>query len=87
MSKKVKNKKKLSPNRRLLRYARPYVGYFALALVIILSLVWLELYQPQILGQAVDECVAKYEQISTDGFSLEQLKQLRAEDLSKVIKL
>ena len=54
MSKKVKNKKKLSPNRRLLRYARPYVGYFALALVIILSLVWLELYQPQILGQAVD---------------------------------
>ena len=79
--------KKLSPNRRLLGYAKPYTGYFALALVIILILVWLELYQPQILGEAVDECVAKYEEISNDGFSIEELKELRADDLAKVIKL
>ena len=79
--------KTLSPNRRLLRYARPYIGYFMLAFAIILVLVWLELYQPQILGEAVDECVAKYEKISSNGFSIEELKKLRADDLSKVIKL
>ncbi len=79
--------KKLSPTRRLLGYAKPYIGYFALALAIILILVWLELYQPQILGEAVDECVAKYEEISNDGFSIEELKELRADDLAKVIKL
>ena len=79
--------KTLSPNRRLLRYARPYIGYFMLAFAIILVLVWLELYQPQILGEAVDECVAKYEKISSNGFSIEELKKLRADDLSKIIKL
>lgn len=79
--------KKLSPTRRLLGYAKPYIGHFALALAIILILVWLELYQPQILGEAVDECVAKYEEISNDGFSIEELKELRADDLAKVIKL
>lgn len=61
MSMSKAKEKTLSPNRRLLRYARPYIGYFVLALAIILVLVWLELYQPQILGEAVDECVAKYE--------------------------
>lgn len=86
-SQKVKNDKQLSPNRRLLKYAAPYWGYFLLALAIILILVWLELYQPQILGEAVDECVAKYESISNEGFSIAELKKLRADDLSNVIKL
>lgn len=87
MSMSKAKEKTLSPNRRLLRYARPYIGYFMLAFAIILVLVWLELYQPQILGEAVDECVAKYEKISSNGFSIEELKKLRADDLSKVIKL
>ncbi len=87
MSKKGNKTKKLSPNRRLLKYARPYIGHFALAFAIILVLVWLELYQPQILGDAVDECVAKYETVSSEGFSIEELKELRADDLSNVIRL
>ena len=54
-----------------------------LAFAIILVPVWLELYQPQILGEAVDECVAKYEKISSNGFSIEELKKLRADDLTR----
>lgn len=87
MSKNDSKTKKPSANRRLLSYARPYIGHFALAFAIILVLVWLELYQPQILGDAVDECVAKYETVSSDGFSVEELKNLRADDLTNVIKL
>lgn len=87
MSKNDSKTKKPSANRRLLSYARPYIGHFALAFAIILVLVWLELYQPQILGDAVDECVAKYETVSSEGFSVEELKNLRADDLTNVIKL
>ena len=79
--------KKASPNRRLLRYAKPYAGWFALALAIILILVVLELYQPQILGDAVDNFVSKYEQVSSEGFSIAQLKELRAADLAGVVRL
>ena len=80
-------RKKASPNRRLLGYGKSYVGWFALALAIILAVVVLELYQPQILGDAVDEFVSKYEQVSGEGFTLEQLKELRAEDLAGVVRL
>ena len=41
MSMSKAKEKTLSPNRRLLRYARPYIGYFMLAFAIILVLVWL----------------------------------------------
>lgn len=40
--------------RRMLRYAKPYIGWFALSIVIILAIVGLELYQPIILGNATD---------------------------------
>lgn len=80
-------RKKASPNRRLLGYGKSYVGWFALALAIILAVVVLELYQPQILGDAVDEFVSKYEQVSGEGFTLEQLKELRAADLAGVVRL
>lgn len=79
--------KKPSPNRRLLGYARPYAAWFALALAIILVLVWLELYQPQILGRVVDEFIGKYESVSSEGFTLQQLKTLRASDLAGVLRL
>ncbi len=82
-----RNDRPLSPNRRLLRYAKPYIGWFAIAFVIILSLVGLELYQPQIIGAAVDECVSKYQLVSADGLSLDDLKAIRGEDLARVIKL
>lgn len=40
--------------RRMLRYAKPYIGWFALSIVFILAIVGLELYQPIILGNATD---------------------------------
>lgn len=80
-------KKKSSANRRLLRYAKPYAWWFVLALAIIMLLVGLELYQPRILGQVVDEFITKYEAVSSDGFSLAELKELRADDLRGVLLL
>lgn len=49
-----KNAKKYNPKtiKRLLKYAEPYVGWFLLAIVIIIAIVGLELYQPLILGDA-----------------------------------
>lgn len=47
--------------RRLLRYALPYWAWFLLALAIILASVWLELYQPKLIGRAVDDFVSKYD--------------------------
>ena len=82
-----KKERKRSPNRRLIGYARPYIGYFALAFAIIMALVLLELYQPQLLGRAVDEFVGKYEQADSAGFSTAQLKQMRAADLTGIIRL
>ncbi len=46
--------------RRLLKYAKPYIQNFVLALAIIVAIVALELYQPILLGQAVDGFLSKY---------------------------
>ena len=45
------------PFLRLLKYGKPHIGWFALALAIILATVWLELLQPRILGRAIDDFV------------------------------
>ena len=45
------------PFLRLLKYGKPHIGWFALALIIILITVYLELLQPRILGDAVDNFV------------------------------
>lgn len=87
MSRQNGSARQKAPNARLLGYAKPYVGWFLLALAIIGVLVWLELYQPQILGDAVDLFIAKYEGADTGGMSVEALKQARAADLSGVIRL
>lgn len=79
-------KKQLSPNRRLLAYAKPYIGWFLLALVFILATVGLELYQPVILKDAVDEFVGKYSDGETAG-SPEELRLERAEDIKGVVRL
>ena len=73
--------------RRLLKYGKPFIGWFLLVLAITLCIVRLELYQPELLGQATDEFVNKYESVSNEGFSLEALKEMRAADLSGVIRL
>ena len=75
------------PFLRLLKYGLPYTGWFLLAFVIIMGTVALTLYQPRLLGQAVDEFIGKYENVSTAGLSIEAIKEMRAADLSGVIRL
>lgn len=45
------------PMLRLIKYAFPYAGWFILAFIIIMGTVALELYQPRLLGKAVDEFI------------------------------
>ncbi|NYB73181.1 ABC transporter ATP-binding protein [Sedimentibacter hydroxybenzoicus DSM 7310] len=56
------NSKKYDKNlyKRLLRYAKPYLLYFISAIAIILVIVVLELYQPVLLGDAVDTFLSQY---------------------------
>ncbi len=72
---------------RMLRYAVPYVGWFVLALVIILGTVAIELYQPLLLGQATDEFVNKYEDADNTGLTQAEIKEQRWDDLMGVVKL
>lgn len=74
------------PFLRLLSYGVPYTGWFALALAIILASVWVELYQPKLLGDVVDDFVGRYEFVKTDGALLGELKAVRADDISGVIQ-
>jgi ABC-type multidrug transport system fused ATPase/permease subunit len=46
--------------KRLLRYAKPYIWQFVLAVAIILVIVSIELYQPVLLGEAVDNFLSNY---------------------------
>ncbi|MBP7279762.1 MAG: ABC transporter ATP-binding protein [Sedimentibacter sp.] len=46
--------------RRLLKYAKPYTLNFVLAVAIIMIIVALELYQPILIGNAVDGFLSKY---------------------------
>ncbi|MGD9566851.1 MAG: ABC transporter ATP-binding protein [Sedimentibacter sp.] len=46
--------------KRLLKYARPYIWQFILAVAIILVIVAIELYQPVLLGDAVDKFLSRY---------------------------
>lgn len=73
--------------RRILRYGKPFIGWFLLVLAIVLVVVRLELLQPVILKQATDDYVGKYVNISTEGISLSALKEMRADDLRGVILL
>ena len=75
------------PFLRLLKYGLPYTGGFLLAFILILGSVFLTLYQPRLLGQAVDEFIGKYAEVSASGLSIEALKEMRAADLDGVIKL
>ncbi|MEL7649412.1 MAG: ABC transporter ATP-binding protein [Sedimentibacter sp.] len=55
-------KKKINKNiaKRLLKYAKPYMWQFALAILIIFAIVAVELYQPVLIGDAVDKFLARY---------------------------
>ena len=73
--------------RRLLKYGKPYIGWFLLILLIIIGTVRLELWQPELIEQASEQYVEKYLNISTEGFSISELKHMRHEDLMGVLKL
>lgn len=45
---------------RLLAYAKPYVGWIMLSLVLVLAVVGIELLRPVLIGTAVDEMIADY---------------------------
>ena len=55
----VMKSKTKRPFLRLLKYGLPHTGWFLLALGIIFVTVWLELLQPRLLGDAVDNFVVK----------------------------
>lgn len=55
----VMKSKTKHPFLRLLKYGLPHTGWFLLALGIIFITVWLELLQPRILGDAIDNFVVK----------------------------
>lgn len=73
--------------RRLLRYGKPYLWWFVLVLGLTVITVLLELYQPKLLGLATDEFVNKYQEASNVGFSIAQLKEMRADDLHGILLL
>lgn len=58
----MENNKKYDKSlyKRLLKYAKPYLWYFISAIVIILIIVAIELYQPVLLGDAVDTFLSQY---------------------------
>ncbi|MGI6177989.1 MAG: ABC transporter ATP-binding protein [Eubacterium sp.] len=83
----VMKSKTAHPFLRILSYGKPYIGWFVLALAIIIATTFIELYQPVILGRAVDDFIGKYENYSSGGLSLSALKEMRADDLHGVIRL
>lgn len=77
------NNKKINKNlyKRLLKYAMEYIWHFALAVLIILIIVAIELYQPVLLGDAVDKFLSHYNQ------SREVSAIVMQSDINGVIKI
>lgn len=75
------------PFLRILKYGKPYIGWFILALAIILVTTWLELYQPKLIGEAVDDFVSKYKMTSGQGLTSDKLKIAAKADLNGVVRL
>ncbi len=47
--------------KRLLKYAKPYSFYIIITVIILLGVIGLELYQPILLGSAVDDFISSYD--------------------------
>ena len=75
--------------RRLLKYGKPYIGWFLLILLIIIGTVRLELWQPELIERASEQYVEKYMDLPNDGLvaSVKELKNMRHDDLMGVLKL
>lgn len=76
-----KNKKSKNLYKRLLNYAKKYTWYFVLAIAIILVIVAIELYQPVLIGNAVDNFLSHYNQVN------EVSEVQRQRDINGVIKI
>lgn len=61
MKETLKENKNSRAFRRILAYGKSYIGWFVAALLIILAVVGLELWQPVILGDVVDKFLNKYQ--------------------------
>ncbi len=79
MDKNKKSNKNLY--KRLLNYATKYIWYFVAAIIIILVIVAIELYQPMLIGNAVDNFLSHYNQ--TQEISEVQ----RQNDINGIIKI
>lgn len=75
--------KKINKNfyKRLLNYARQYIWHFVFAVLIILIIVAIELYQPVLLGEVVDKFLSNY------GSEQEVSALNRQNDINSVIKI
>ena len=77
-----KNKKlDRSLYKRLLKYAKPYIWQFALAVFVILIIVAIELYQPVLLGEVVDKFLSRYGSVKETNSGVIQ------NDINGVIKI
>lgn len=77
-----KNKKSnINLYKRLLNYAKKYTWYFIVAIVIILAIVAIELYQPVLIGNAVDKFLSSYNQVK----EVSEIK--RQSDINGVIEI
>lgn len=77
-----KNKKiDKSLYKRLLKYAKPYILQFALAVFVILIIVAIELYQPVLLGEVVDKFLSRYGSVQETNSGVIQ------KDINGVIKI
>ena len=73
--------------RRLLKYGKPYIGWFLLILLIIFATVRLELWQPELIAQATDEFLAKYVLVDENGLRLDVSYEMRQADLKGILLL
>lgn len=48
--------------KRLLQYARPYIGWIFVALILVIGVVGIELFRPILIGSAVDELITDYKE-------------------------
>ena len=73
--------------RRLLKYGKPYIGWFLLIFVVLIATVRLELWQPKLIAQATDDYLAKYVLVDENGFKVDVSYELRQADLRGILLL
>lgn len=48
--------------KRLLQYAKPFIGWILIAFILVIGVVAIELYRPILIGSAVDELITNYKE-------------------------